>query len=341
MQHSPYISIILPTYNRQELLEFCIGSILAQTLDEWECILIDDGSSEETLAYLKNLQKTNRRFRLIQKDATIARGAPASRNIGMDASTAELIVFLDSDDYITPDCLEGRLAAFEDEPEADFIISRTGTFRIEPGDISRYACYPEATVRNDVLRFFLFDQPWLTTGPTWRKDFIKRFKWNESLPAWQDWQFHLDVLLSKPNYTRLEATDSFWRTGSYDKIGNARNATPIQTRHLLDCYADLAFRAVGQGFLEKPHTHPAYFIAYAEFANHTTLPQFEEFRKSSTAWNKLGLGSTLGFWRRVLLAVLFIHAKWPASKINLHARFMKYIYSNYPGECQYWQWNRS
>ncbi len=102
------ISVIIPTYNRAQLLPRAIKSVLNQTYSDWELIVVDDGSEDETAMVVSQFDDS--RIRYIRKENT---GAADSRNVGVSHSKGEVITFLDSDDEAFPDWLEEANQAFQ------------------------------------------------------------------------------------------------------------------------------------------------------------------------------------------------------------------------------------
>jgi len=95
----PLVSVITPFYNREDYIEKCIDSIIGQTYANWELILIDDGSDDNTASICKSYMEKDKRIRLISNDGN--RGVAYSRNKGLDAMKGEYIIFVDSDDFIS------------------------------------------------------------------------------------------------------------------------------------------------------------------------------------------------------------------------------------------------
>lgn len=102
MTNSPLVSIIVPTYNNEKYLANCIDSLLAQTFQDFEVIVVDDGSTDQTIKLLKAF-KTNPRIRVHSQPNS---GISAARNQGLKLSRGKFISFVDSDDCVTPDFLE-------------------------------------------------------------------------------------------------------------------------------------------------------------------------------------------------------------------------------------------
>ncbi|WP_288175358.1 glycosyltransferase family 2 protein [Sporofaciens musculi] len=97
------ISVVIPIYNAQRHLERCLLSITQQTFTNFECILIDDGSTDDSQGICHKYINEDSRFTYIRKDNS---GVSASRNIGVQAAAGEYIAFVDADDYIEKDYLQ-------------------------------------------------------------------------------------------------------------------------------------------------------------------------------------------------------------------------------------------
>ena len=102
------ISIIVPVYNSSQYLHKCIQSILQQTFKDFELLLIDDGSTDNSRAICDDYSRKDSRVRVICKDNG---GVSSARNMGLDRAIGELITFVDSDDWVHPDFLKKRYDA--------------------------------------------------------------------------------------------------------------------------------------------------------------------------------------------------------------------------------------
>jgi glycosyltransferase involved in cell wall biosynthesis len=111
------VSIVVPTFNRVGYLRAALDTVFAQTFTDWNLIISDDGSGDETRAFLQELQRSPK-VRVVLKEHT---GIPAIvRNGGLRAATGEYIAFLDSDDLWVPQKLERQLAALASRPECQW-----------------------------------------------------------------------------------------------------------------------------------------------------------------------------------------------------------------------------
>src|SRR5690606_10638879 len=103
------VSIIIPTYNRAHLISETLDSVLAQTYTNWECIVVDDGSSDNTDELLRTYCDKDDRFKYFHRPDTHRPGGNGARNYGLDNAKGDYITFLDSDDYIAHYAIEDKL----------------------------------------------------------------------------------------------------------------------------------------------------------------------------------------------------------------------------------------
>ena len=106
---SPLFSIIIPTYNRRQLLQRAVESVLSQKYNGWELIIVDDGSVDNTKQYINNIKDDR-----IQYYYQSNRGESTARNVGLNKSKGKYICFLDSDDELLPDYLNFFFSKIQD-----------------------------------------------------------------------------------------------------------------------------------------------------------------------------------------------------------------------------------
>ena len=117
------ISIIMPCYNSEKYLGSCLDSVLAQTFEDFEVILVDDGSQDDTLKIAQVYAQKDARVRVLAKENG---GVAAARNLGLDNAAGEWITFVDSDDLLPRDALETLFSGAEDT--VDMIVCAHETF---------------------------------------------------------------------------------------------------------------------------------------------------------------------------------------------------------------------
>ena len=103
MKFTPLISVVIPAYNAEQFLDETLESVLSQTYENWECIIVNDGSTDNTESIAQKWCEKDARFRYFYKENS---GASDTRNLGIKKARGEYIAFLDADDLYMPNFLE-------------------------------------------------------------------------------------------------------------------------------------------------------------------------------------------------------------------------------------------
>lgn len=220
---SDLVSIVIPTYNRQSFIEETLLSVKNQTYPNWECIVVDDGSADDTVERVRQMAKLDDRFTLFCRDAA-PKGACTCRNTGLLASKGDYIIFLDSDDLLSTFCLQQRVEFMEANPALDMGIFPQLIFRETPGDSKTLINIP--TEENALNRFFTLefclDVPWVNSAPIIRRKSLmqKNILWDNEVMGYQDIVFHVECLLQglQFQYAKLKP-DYYYRMHQADRVG--------------------------------------------------------------------------------------------------------------------------
>jgi glycosyltransferase involved in cell wall biosynthesis len=190
---SPQVSIVLPTYNRRQVLSRAIESVLAQSMADFELIVVDDNSTDGTREWLATL--TDPRLRLLHRKTRS--GAAAARNAGIRAAQAELIAFQDSDDEWLPRKLETQLALMRANPACGWI---GGSYHVGQHTIRSQALIDGNGYELELLT----GEPFVT--PAWlvrRECLFDCGLFDESMPCLEDW----DLIFKLASRYRFRAVD--------------------------------------------------------------------------------------------------------------------------------------
>jgi glycosyltransferase involved in cell wall biosynthesis len=185
MGRQPEVSVVIPAYNRRELLRRAVRSVLAQSYGDWEVIVVDDGSTDGTERVPGEF--ADERLGLIRHPAK--RGPAAARNTAIAASRGRVIAFLDSDDEWQPEKLKKQMNAFQFAP-AEVGVVYSGTRRLFGGKAYEI---PSPSIRlkdGDVFKTILRDTYLVhTSAVAVRKEcFDAAGLFDESLPALEEWE---------------------------------------------------------------------------------------------------------------------------------------------------------
>ena len=123
---NPFISIIMPVFNGEKTISNSIQSVLNQTYKNWELILIDDGSSDQTISIIQSYIHQDSRIIFLQNRQNL--GVSYTRNKGIAKSSGNWIAFLDSDDQWHPDKLKKQVRVIERNPKVDLVYTGSSFF---------------------------------------------------------------------------------------------------------------------------------------------------------------------------------------------------------------------
>lgn len=185
----PKVSVIIPTYNRAHLVGRAIQSVLAQTFRDFQLIVIDDGSTDNTPEVVSSIRDERVRYIRHEKNG----GASAARNSGIRAASGAYIAFQDSDDEWMTDKLEKQMKAFENVA-SDVGVVYTGFWKIE-GDKKTYIPSRKIEPKDGNLHSLLLRSNFIG-GPVVlmkRECFDKAGMFDEELPMLNDWELWIRV----------------------------------------------------------------------------------------------------------------------------------------------------
>jgi GT2 family glycosyltransferase len=210
MEPQPKVSIILPTYNRKTFLERAIPSILQQTYTDYELIVVDDGSTDDTLAWM---HQTYPQINLLAKPQN--QGTAAALNTGLQTALGEIIAFLDSDDLWEPQYLATQVQSLTDHPQA--VLSYTQHFSVVEGTQS--ACrmditplYPNDLIVSMLMSNFIRSMS-ITVIPRWALQQVGDF--NPRCKICLDQEMYLRLFtIGQPVYVKTPLVIKFWHPNS-------------------------------------------------------------------------------------------------------------------------------
>lgn len=200
------VSIVIPFYNSARFLTETLKSVSQQDYPDWECLLVDDGSTDESVSIVKEFEQKDSRFRYICRTQE-PKGVSSSRNEGISESKGKYLLFLDADDILSPDCLRSRVNYLEQHLSLDFAVFQVETFGLRRMKMT--------TPRKNYLKAFVgFDFPWTVSSPLWGTDFLKSLGgFNTDLIRFEDPELHIRALLKSPEFEVLtdNQPDLFYR----------------------------------------------------------------------------------------------------------------------------------
>ncbi len=196
------ISIIVPVYNRAHTLPRLFASLTAQTHRPLEIILIDNNSTDASLAVCQSFAQTNTAEDFsIQVKQEYTPGAAAARNCGLHIARGKWVSFFDSDDEMSPDFISSMLNALQKCPTADFVAARSRMV-FEDGTEQVRSGLEHLSLPSHILSAALSTQSFLS-----HTDFIKRIGgWNAKVHIWNDYELGIRMLQNSSSFATLNQT---------------------------------------------------------------------------------------------------------------------------------------
>ncbi len=197
---TPLISVIVPAYNAEKWIEDCCRSVFSQTYPNWELIVVDDGSSDETLQCAGAVSRGMDNVRLIH---TENHGVCHARNTGLEAAQGEYIAFLDADDMLVPNCLEFLYQRLT-EDRCDIAIGQKISVRRNGSLVEQHYPKPhELWQGTQALEQSLRDHPatYSVWGKLFRKQLLDSVRFAEGMRVHEDSFFLFQCLMKQPRVT--------------------------------------------------------------------------------------------------------------------------------------------
>lgn len=173
------VSIIVPIYNLEGLIPKCINSIIAQTNANWELILVDDGSTDSSLAICTNFASSDNRIKIISQQNS---GAAAARQTGVNIAMGEWITFVDGDDILPPDAISLLITATLEDNDAD-IIAGNVTTQLPTQKISNHSDSKTSCNSDEYISLLLKDLAnYGPYGKLFKRELFDKACWDSNIP---------------------------------------------------------------------------------------------------------------------------------------------------------------
>lgn len=207
---NPIISIIVPCYNQAQYLSEALESVVAQTIENWECVIVNDGSTDNTLDIANRWARRDDRFIVIDKE----NGGPSdARNVGIKASNGKYILPLDGDDKIAPTYSQKAVDYLEEHDDtrlvyclAEFFDGKNGLFELPDYE------YKKMLWQNMIFCSAVFR----------RSDYDKTDGYNTNMKyGLEDWDFWLSLLSEKDKVYRISEIEFYYRKHSVSRTTGA------------------------------------------------------------------------------------------------------------------------
>jgi glycosyltransferase involved in cell wall biosynthesis len=225
----PRFSIVVPAYNAEATLAETLDAVCAQTFGDWECIVVDDGSVDGTLALARSYEGADPRFRVITQEN---RGTGGAYNAGVSAAGGDWVSICSADDVLLPPHLASMSRAIDEHPECD-IFSCNGYFWHPDG--SRELVYPEgeAAAAGSWSLEETFIHCFFSVGACYRRSLFDTVGGYLTDVFGEDYDFWLRAMASGARHLYVPEALSLHRKSETQKSANLRSAFESDIRSIM------------------------------------------------------------------------------------------------------------
>jgi glycosyltransferase involved in cell wall biosynthesis len=198
MQNNPLVSIIIPTYNRAHLIGETLDSVMVQNYANWECIVVDDGSDDNTAEVVEKFVTKDSRFRFYTRSQSHMNGGNGARNYGFKMSQGDYIIWFDSDDLMTKNHVFAKVERIlSGQKSLDFVVGKTLNFNGNAFQEPYQYNIPSYGFRAE--DFILRKTHWYTCDTMLSRSLANQIGYHEQMKFWQDYYYHCLMLLKSTN----------------------------------------------------------------------------------------------------------------------------------------------
>lgn len=222
----PKISVIIPSYNRAHIIKDTLDSIISQSYQNWECLIIDDISNDNTENIINTYVQKDSRFKFIKRPAKMRKGASTCRNIGLKIASGSYVQFLDSDDMLASNKFEVQIKALENSAANAIASCKWGGVRLKKENANIYHGLPTYFSTPNPLKLIEVYGNRFTFLPSHvflipMSVLFKSGKWEESLTVNDDGEFFSRIILNSSEVVFCEDTFVLYRSGAGDRLSGS------------------------------------------------------------------------------------------------------------------------
>lgn len=232
---TPQVSIIMATYNRAHFIQESIEAICGQTYVNWECLIIDDGSSDDSEEIIRQFLNKDHRIKFFKRTGKYKKGLPGCRNYGLDMANGKYVVFMDDDDIAHPQLLEFCIEEMEKQNVEYCHYLRT-TFM---GDFNRtfqeIKVYSISKLENEtIVQMITGKLPFNSCQVLWRKSCFDDIRYDENLMFAEEWECYSRILLNEAKGISLNKILYHARKHPHSNTGEYQQKNNIRIRSYID-----------------------------------------------------------------------------------------------------------
>lgn len=252
------VSIIIPVFNKEKFILETLASISNQIFQDWKCLLIDDGSSDNSTEIINTFIKNDRRFSMLKRPPGRRKGASTCRNIGVEESSSDYVQFLDADDVLSENKLGEQVSLMEQDEVCGLSTCRWG--RMSNNHLQIYEGFPSYNDFSSIPDFLES----LVSGSRGyfplhaflvRRKIIERAgPWNESLTINDDGEFMMRVIANCKKIRFCSPAAVWYREADGNHLSRSTNVEALERAiyglKITDGYLGVHFGNAHKNYME-------------------------------------------------------------------------------------------
>ena len=302
------LSIIIPVYNIIKYLDRCIRSIVSQSFDDFEILLIDDGSTDDSGGFCEDWKGLDKRICVFHKPNG---GVSSARNLGLEKAEGEFITFVDGDDYILPGMYE-RLMTLQVEHDADIAICGFANEQKDGSFVPNYSCNEVKILSQQEQVSCLLSNTYYTCSccdKLFRRELVNNLRFDEKITHYEDLLFCYEAM--KHSKKAVFIAEAFYRYCTNDSSSASRKPFGDKQMTMLDVWDYIRNDGL-QCFPElKSVINSQYYRNYIMCAMMAHSANYQ----SKSAWKRIKCVIGRSLLNILLSPSLALGYKWNAIKI--------------------------
>ncbi|MCH7408645.1 glycosyltransferase family 2 protein [Belliella sp. DSM 111904] len=223
------ISILIPNYNKELFLRETLNSVLFQTHTNWECIIVDDHSTDNSWEILEEYANKDSRFEIYKRPLKLSKGATSCRNFALEQSKGEMIQYLDSDDILEHNKILNQLNCFQDYES--ILISNWEYFGRKDANkfLSKYKLeqYPESII--SLFEILWNEQKFIPVFCFLIPRKLIQYNWRPNLLKNQDGDFFFNILMTCENIVYVKKSIGYYRVPDSNHISGIKSIAAFRS----------------------------------------------------------------------------------------------------------------
>lgn len=331
------ISLIIPVYKVEKYIKDCLQSVMSQSFDQFECILVDDKTpdkSAELAVSMIEAYQGNIVFRILHHDKNM--GLPNARNTGIMNATGDYLLFLDSDDTLTEDCMETMVSLMEQHPGVDLIQCDIYDEKRRIYDITKLPVFCEGSHRV-FSELLLLHLPWMVVGKLVRKQFLfdNGLLFDKEILIHEDLNWSYFVCMKAESLVSSQKVVYIYNTANSESIMQQSDRCFERSAHYYIIILDRLLSNVNEDllpdnrlFLENLFFYVGTTIEKSLDITTETKFAFKKLRNRfiKGAWHNCNIPEVLYLTHLYAPFKKLIHIKWYRRNMYLYEKVIRWSY---------------